>query len=111
VGLTAKEASFMDRRWVLYFRRAALVIATALLSFVVSPPASSSQSGLALFTGGGFGPSPDVAIQSAIWDAEASAGDYQLFDCQLVGEILIFARPNARFGRNFTAQVTIACSS
>ena len=101
----------MDRCWALYFRRAALVITTALLSFVVSPPASSSQSGPALFTGGGFGPSADVAIQSAIWDAEASASYDQYFDCQLVGEILIFTRPNARFGRSFTAQVTIACSA
>lgn len=100
----------MDVQWALNFRRVSLFVAAALLSFVVSSPASSSQSISALFTGGGFGPTADVAIQSAIWDAEVSASDYQLFNCRVVGEILIFARPNARFGRNFTAQVTIACS-
>ena len=97
----------MDVHWARYFRRASLVAATALLSLVVTSPAGSSQ---LLFTGGGFGPTADVAIQSAIWDAEASASYYQLFDCQLAGEILVFTRPSPRWSRNFTAQVTIACS-
>lgn len=100
----------MDVHWSHYFRRASLV-ATVLLSAVVSSPAGSAQFGPALFTGGGFGPTADVAIQSAIWDAEVSASYYLFSDCRLAGEILIFTRPNPRFGRNFNAQVTIACSS
>lgn len=92
------------------FRRVSLVVAAALLSFVVSSPAGSSPFGPALFTGGGFGPTADVAIQSALWDAQESASYYQFYNCQLAGEILIFARSNARAGRNFNAQVTIACS-
>jgi hypothetical protein len=100
----------MDVQWGLYFRCVSSGLAAALLGLVVSSPAGSSQFGPTLFTGGGFGPSADVAIQGAIWDAEASASYYQLFDCQLVGEILIFTRANARWGRNYTAQVTIACA-
>jgi hypothetical protein len=100
----------MDVHSALCFRRASQVVATALLSFGVSFPAGSSQPGSMLFTGGGFGPTADVAIQGAIWDAEVSASYYQLFDCQLAGEIFIFTRANPRFGRSFTAQVTVACS-
>ena len=93
-----------------HFRRMSLVFTTALLSMIVSSPAGSSPFSPALFTGGGYGPTADVAIQGAIWDAEESAGYFQLFNCQLVGEILIFTRTNARGGRNFNAQVTVACS-
>ena len=93
------------------FRRTSLVIAAALLSFVVSSPASSQQFFPTVFTGGGYGPTADVAIQSAIWDAEMSASYFYLYNCRPVGEILIFSRPNARFGRNFSAEVTVACSS
>jgi hypothetical protein len=100
----------MDAHFAPYLRRASLGVAAALLSFAVSSPAGSAQLGSTLFMGGGFGPTADVAIQGAIWDAQESASYFQLFDCQLVGEILIFARSNARFGRNFTAQVTVACS-
>jgi hypothetical protein len=100
----------MDSHWAPHFCRASLVVTAALLGFVGSSPADSAQFGPAVFTGGGFGPTADVAIQSAVWDAEVSASYYQLFDCQLVGEILVFARPSARWGRNFTAQVTVACS-
>jgi hypothetical protein len=63
-----------------------------------------------LFTGGAFGPTADVAIQSAIGDAETSASAYRLFTCQLVDEPLIFPGPNPAWGRNFTAQVTVACT-
>jgi len=100
----------MDVHCALYFRRGLLVIAATLLSFVVSSPATSSPFSPTTFTGGGYGPTADVAIQSAMWDAAETASYYQLYDCRVVGEILIFARPNARFGRNFSAEVTIACS-
>ncbi len=101
----------MDVNCTSYLRRASLVLAAALLGFVGASPASSSQFNPSYFTGGGFGPTAEVAIQSAIWDAEATASYFQLYQCQLVGEILIFARANARFGRNFNAEVTVACAS
>lgn len=100
----------MDVNWAHHGRRVSLVLTAALISFVVSSPAGSAQGGPAFFTGGGYGPTADVAIQGAIWDAQESAGYFQFYNCQLVGDVLIFARANARGGRSFNAQATIACS-
>lgn len=94
-----------------YFRQVSLAAVTALLSFAVSPTASSSPFVPTVFTGGGYGPTADVAIQSALWDAEATASYFQLYNCRMVGDILIFSRSNPRFGRTFNAEVTVECSS
>jgi hypothetical protein len=110
VGLTVKEARLMDVNPVSYFRRTLLVVAAAFLSFGVTAPASSSPFGPTVFTGGGYGPTADVAIQGALWDAQESASYYQFYSCRMVGDVRIFTRTNARGGRNFTAEVTIACS-
>lgn len=60
------------------------------------------------FDGGGYGPSEEVAVQAAIWDAEASAEAYGLYSCEMVGEPQIFPQaPGSR--RAFTAQVTLRC--
>ena len=62
-----------------------------------------------LFDGGGYGPTAEYAVQAAIWDAEATASTYGLFDCQLVGEPAVFAQaPGSR--RAFRAQVTVRCT-
>lgn len=100
----------MDVLGVSRCRRASLAVAAAILCFLAESPAVGAQVGRMSFTGGGFGPTADVAIQSAIWDAAESASYYQLYNCQLVGEVLVFPGPNPRRGRNFTAQVTLACS-
>lgn len=94
------------------FRRAPLTAASAILCSLLatSSPAIGAQSGGMQFTGAAFGPTPDVAIQSAIGDAEVSASAYQLFTCRLIGEPLIFPGPSPAWSRNFTAEVTLACT-
>ncbi len=92
-------------------RSVSVTVSSAILCFLAtSSPVIGSQSGAMLFTGGAFGPTADVAIQSAIADAETSASAYRLFTCQLIDEPLIFPGPNPEWGRNFTAQVTVACT-
>jgi hypothetical protein len=61
------------------------------------------------FDGGGSGPTPETAVQQAIWDAETSASAYGLFTCDLVGEPAVFRQPpNAP--RAFSAQVRLHCT-
>lgn len=61
------------------------------------------------FDGGGSGPTPDTAVQQAIWDAETSASAYGLFSCELVGEPEVFPRPPGSL-RAFSAQVRLHCT-
>jgi hypothetical protein len=98
-------SNFADR-----WRRALLTGAVAILCLLAaSLPAIGLRSGM-LFTGGGFGPTRETAIQQATWDAEASASAYQFFTCRLVGEPSIFPGPNPEWGRNFRAEVTLECT-
>ena len=91
-------------------RRAALtLVSTALLSISLTSPAGSTSNYMTFFMGGGFGPTPEVAIQSAYWDAVFSASDLQFYSCQMVGVPQIFPGPNPARRRNFTAQVMVGC--
>jgi hypothetical protein len=101
----------MDARFASHFRRASLAVIATALTLIATPSAVGSQRNPMYFTGGGFGPTADVAIQGAVWDAEGTASLYQLYNCQVDGEILIFTRSSPRFGRNFNAQVMVACTS
>jgi hypothetical protein len=92
---------------------AALAVLTAVFFFMTSASATVSDPGQdspMLFTGASFGPTPEVAIQGAIGDAETSASAYQLFTCRMVGDPQIFPGPNPEWGRNYSAQVTVACT-
>jgi hypothetical protein len=61
--------------------------------------------------GAGRGLTTDVAIQGAIWDAEASAGAELLFTCTLVGEPTVFeSTDNPIFGHVFRAMVELSCT-
>ena len=92
-------------------RRASLTAVAAIPCFLAtSSPVVGAQSGGMLFTGAAFGPTADVAIQGAIWDAETSASAYQLFTCRLVDEPVILPGPNPEWSRNFRAQVTVECT-
>jgi len=100
----------MRTRFSYRWRRALPTGVAAILCFLAaSSPVIGLQSSM-LFTGGGFGPTTEVAIQSAVWDAETSASAYQLFTCQMVGEPSIFPGPNPEWGRNFGAEVTLVCT-
>jgi hypothetical protein len=106
-----KDASYMNMRLTCLCCRGPLALASAILcSLAASSPAIGSQSDGMLVDGAAFGPTVEVAIQSAIWDAEVSASAYQLFTCHLVGEPQIFPGPNPKWSRNFSAQVTVECT-
>jgi hypothetical protein len=101
----------MNMHLLLRCRRVPLTVLSATLCFLAtSSSVIGAQSGAMFFTGGAFGPTADVAIQSAIEDARTSASAYRLFTCQLADEPMIFPGPNPAWGRNFTAQVTVACT-
>jgi hypothetical protein len=89
---------------------ASLVATGAVVALLgLAPSASADQSGM-VFTGGGSGPTPAVAIQSAIDDATTSASASGLFNCTPVGEPQVFARPDDPFGRFFSAMADVSCT-
>jgi hypothetical protein len=94
-----------------YRCRAPLTATSAILCFLAtsSTVVGSPSEGM-LFDGAAYGPTVEVAIQSAIGDAQVSASGYQLLTCQLVGEPRIFPGPNPARNRHFRAQVTVACT-
>ncbi len=78
------------------------------LAFAGVLTTTTASAATALFEGGGFGATPEGAIQAAIWDAEASASAEGFFECEIVGQPAVFPQPpNSR--RAFTAQVTLRC--
>lgn len=80
-------------------------LALAVAGALSATPAGAT--GL-VFDGGGYGPTPETAVQAAIWDAEASASAYGLFTCRLAGEPQVFPQPPGSL-RAFTAQVRLRC--
>ena len=95
-------------------RRAGSTLAAAGLAVSVlalgAPPATADSSAK-IFLGAGRGLTTDVAIQGAIWDAEASAGAELLFTCTLVGEPTVFERTDDPiFGHVFRATVELSCT-
>ena len=67
--------------------------------------ASLSWSWSCAFNGCSFGSTPQRAIEKAIEDAEVSASGEGLFNCELVGEPLVWWD-----GLRFRAAVDMACS-
>jgi hypothetical protein len=84
--------------------RTLTVAAAALAALVLATPSAVAGTSKQ-FTGGGRGPTAEVAVQAAIWDAEASAGSEALFNCTLVGEPTVFPSPTV-----IRAEATIECS-
>jgi hypothetical protein len=88
---------------------APFVIAAASAAAIALTASAANASGL--WCGAGRGPTAEVAIQSAIWDAETSASGEGLYHCELVGEPQVFETFNdPNFGHVFRAQVNMACS-
>jgi hypothetical protein len=73
---------------------AALAVTAVVVSLLGAAPSARAASDGMLFTGGGRGPSADVAIRRAIDDATTSASAYQLYTCTLVGEPQVFESTN-----------------
>jgi hypothetical protein len=91
-------------------RRTGAVIAVTGVAASLAGVASADSNGK-LFQGGGRGPTAEVAIQSAIDDAAASAGAEQLYTCTPVGEPEVFeSSGDPNFGHVFRAMATVSCT-
>jgi hypothetical protein len=100
----------MNRKFTFSLRRLALTLVPVGLLLVASPSRVDAYHYDALFfVGGGYGPTPEVAIQMAFWDAEASAQSLQRYTCEIIGSPQLFPGPNPARRRNFAAQVMVAC--
>jgi hypothetical protein len=83
-----------------------LGLAVALAGALTTTPLSAVV--LEFFDGGGSGPTPETAVQAAMWDAELTASGYGLFRCEMVGEPAVFRQPR-NAPRAFSAQVRLYC--
>jgi hypothetical protein len=93
------------RTWTLRASGVAVVAALSILVF------SAVASAGAIYCGGGYGPTADVAIQSAIDDAQNSASGDGLFNCNLVGgPAVLFVQNDPNRGDFWRASVNMACS-
>jgi hypothetical protein len=89
---------------------AALAVTAVVVSLLGAASSATAASDGMLFTGGGRGPSADVAIRRAIADAATSASAYQLSTCTLVGQPQVFESTNdPNFGHVFRAEATVSC--
>jgi hypothetical protein len=90
-------------------RRRSIVAAGAGASVLAlfAPIASAA----AIYCGGGRGPTAEVAIQSAIWDAQSSAEGDGLFTCTLADEPKVaFIQNDPLRGDFWRASVNMTCS-
>lgn len=59
--------------------------ATALMMFAASPASASL-----IFCGGGRGPTPEAAVDAALWDAKTSAESMGFYGpCTIIGEPVV----------------------
>jgi hypothetical protein len=98
----------MNVNWNRRFGAGLTVVAgaVAVVALTGSPAAASP-----LFTGGGRGLTAQVAIQSAVEDAQNTAQSVGFYGaCAIVGEPAIFeTRNDPNFGHVFRAQVDVSC--
>jgi hypothetical protein len=89
---------------------ATLAVAGAIISLPGLGSAAANSSGT-IFSGGGRGLSPEVAIRGAIDDATNSGNSVGLYTCTPVGEPQVFERTNDPiFGHLFIAQADVSCT-
>jgi hypothetical protein len=86
-------------------RRIGVPLTTVAAATTVVALTAASAGATGLFNGCSFGSTPQRAIEKAIDDAENSASGEGLFDCELVGEPLVW-----QDGPRFRAAVDMACS-
>ncbi|MGH3011671.1 MAG: hypothetical protein ACRDMY_07510 [Gaiellaceae bacterium] len=81
--------------------------AGASMVALLAPIASAA----AIYCGGGRGPTAEMAIQTAIWDAQSSAEGDGLFTCTLADEPKVAFIQNDAYGGSFwRASVNMSCS-
>ena len=86
-------------------RRIGISLTTGAASLTVLAVTAASANASGLFNGCSFGSTPERAIEKAIDDAENSASGEGLFNCQVVGEPLVWWD-----GSRFRAAVDMACT-
>jgi ApbE superfamily uncharacterized protein (UPF0280 family) len=86
-------------------RRIGIPFTTGAASVTVLALTAATASASALYGGCSFGSTPERAIAKAIDDAEISASGDGLFNCEVVGEPLVW-----RDGSMFRAAVDMACT-
>ena len=93
-----------------FFGQKAAAVLTILGTVLLPALPSSAADDAMFFTGGGYGPTPELAIQAAIEDGETSASAYQLYTCDLAGEPEVFLQNNIYRGNYYTAEATVSCT-
>jgi ApbE superfamily uncharacterized protein (UPF0280 family) len=88
-----------------YTRRIGVPLTTGAASVTVLALAAASADAAALYNGCSFGSTPERAISKAIDDAENSASGDGFFNCEVVGEPLVW-----KDGLRFRAAVDMACT-
>jgi hypothetical protein len=88
-----------------YTRRIGVPLTMGAASVTVLALTAASANAAALYGGCSWGSTPQRAIAKAIDDAENSASGDGLFNCEVVGEPLVW-----RDGTIFRAAVDMACT-
>jgi hypothetical protein len=86
-------------------RRIGIPLTTVAASLTVLALTAATASASTLYGGCSFGSTPTRAIAKAIDDAETSASGDGLFDCEVVGEPLVWQDDSM-----FRAAVDMACT-
>lgn len=90
-------------------QKTAVALATLGTVLLLTLPSSAADDAM-FFAGGGYGPTPELAVQRAIEDGEISASAYQLHTCEVVGEPEVFLQNNIYRGNYYTAEATVSCT-
>jgi hypothetical protein len=101
--VSAEKEMTMNLRTVA--RRTGVPLTMGAATLTVLALTAASASGNALYGGCSFGSTPERAIAKAIDDAENSASGDGFFNCEVVGEPLVW-----RDGSMFRAAVDMACT-
>jgi hypothetical protein len=94
-----------------FVRKSRAALAVACTGLFLAAASVSAGGAAKLFTGGGYGPTPELAVRAAIEDGQTSASAEQLYTCVLVGEPQVFGpRPSPRGGVQFNAEAIVSCT-
>jgi hypothetical protein len=92
-------------------RSSRAVLAVGCLGLFLTVASVNAGGAAKVFTGGGYGSTPEGAIQSAIGDAETSASAEQLYTCTLVGQPRIFGPSRGpKGGIRWNAEADLSCT-
>lgn len=91
-----------------HFSVQSLGLAFLLTGALAAAPAFAAYA--QFFEGGGVGPTPEYALQAAIDDAQGTANFARYYDCEVVGDPLVYATAPGS-NRAYAASVTLGCNA